>query len=189
MEKMQYRLIGASVVVLVIVLFAPSFIQHMNREQSAPAIMPQSTTPVVKLEKHAQIKQSHNNHSALAKAPAIANKPVASSEATKTAAGQHVSSQSPIKQDNTASTKTHYAPVQYTLQLASFKSDAKAQALISSLQKQKLSAYSHRKENSAYTAVFVGPLKSKKNAEQLLIKLDKMYHTQGLVTKHTQQHA
>ena len=77
----------------------------------------------------------------------------------------------------------------YAIQVASLKKPARIEALLLSLQKDDLKAYSYKPKNSPYTAVYVGPVLTKQKAEGLLAVIEKEYKLTGLVKNYNPQMA
>lgn len=77
----------------------------------------------------------------------------------------------------------------YTVQVASFKETATVDHLVALLQKDGFTAYSRQLGVSGFTAVFVGPVLTKTQANLVLAQLVKKYKVKPFITSYTPQEA
>ena len=179
MNRTKYRLLGVVIIVLLILIFAPSFFKHMNQRQTKRNGINQTVAqsmPVAESVTKASMQQALSQ----ATAPAAISKKVATQSTAKTntvaPAIKTVSAKPAEKMPAVAS-----SALQYSVQVASYRSQEFAKDFADKLSAKSLPAYVHHKDGTRYTAVFVGPFADKNSAQLALKAINKEYHAHGVV--------
>lgn len=170
-EKLKQRLVGASVLVAVAVIFLPSFFHKDERisidtatqippaPMIAPVVIPQPVKP-------AQLDK------------------IAPPPADQLFQPKVMASSKPRVGDKPRLTKTG-VPVGWVVQVASLKSEASAQKLTAKLIQSAFKAYhqSVKTKQGAFFRVFVGPFIDKSLANNVKQKVDKQYKVESRILR------